>query len=331
MKPLNKNLLLNAIGWFRPWFRQQVVGSLESQFPNYPLPNEVVRILEQTEELNNFIAKMPEKVDRGSSLFTFHALDLFKQIILRYRRFRAGETERLTEKTLNPEIAVTLEKDLNSLDGLASEEEFKNIPHRPLPKLKDFLPIQYIETVIAPFEPRQYDEKFHILQAPNLFLPDLDYLRAKCEDRDTSLAVAFMDIDDFKQFNSKYTETNVDRNLLRPFMRTVEAHVFHHGYAYRQGGDEFLLLVPSVSRTLAFSFLDELRCKLAELSYSEIEEKTTVSIGVCIVEPDCPLTDRELRDRANQAEKFAKHQRKNCIATYDGPRLIAEELRVVKP
>ncbi len=99
--------------------------------------------------------------------------------------------------------------------------------------------------------------------------------------------------------------------------------------------DQFIfaqtLIIPSLSRPLAIAFLDELRFKLAELDYPEIKEKTTVSIGLCIAEPDGPQTDRELRDRASEAKKFAKLQGRNCIATYDGPRFISQELRVVKP
>jgi hypothetical protein len=49
------------------------------------------------------------------------------------------------------------------------------------------------------------------------------------------------------------------------------------------------------------------------------------------VEADCSLTDRELRDRASLAKKFAKDQGRNCIATYKGPRLIQQELEVVRP
>jgi len=183
----------------------------------------------------------------------------------------------------------------------------------------------------VPFPARQHDEKFHILQAPHLFFPDLAYFRAKCEDRDRPLAITFVDIDDFKAFNTKHTETKVDRNLLPRFMQTIEAHVFHHGFAYRQGGDEYLVLLPSLSKALAIAFLDELRRELAELEYPEIQDKATVSIGLCIVESDCPFTDRELLDRASRAKKFAKDSGKNCIATYEGPRFIAQELHVVKP
>jgi GGDEF domain-containing protein len=114
-------------------------------------------------------------------------------------------------------------------------------------------------------------------------------------------------------------------------MQTIEAHVFHHGYAYRQGGDEYLILVPSLSSLMANAFLDELRCELANLEYPDIQGRTTASIGLCVVDPDCPLTDRELRERAGQAKQFAKHHGKNCIATFKGPRFTADELIVVSP
>jgi GGDEF domain-containing protein len=112
--------------------------------------------------------------------------------------------------------------------------------------------------------------------------------------------------------------------------KTIEGHVYHHGFAYRQGGDEYLMLVPSLSRALAILFVDELRCKLAALTYPDIPELTTVSVGLCIVEPDSPLTDRELLDRANSAKKFAKSHGKNCIATYKDSRLWSADLEIIK-
>ena len=123
----------------------------------------------------------------------------------------------------------------------------------------------------------------------------------------------------------------MDRNLLPRFLQAVEAHVYHHGYAYQEGGDEVMILIPSMSRQLSVKFLDELRCKLSALEYQDIKEKTTVSIGVCVVEPDCSLTDRELRDRASLAKQHAKDSGRNRIATYKGPRLIKPELEVVEP
>lgn len=312
---------------------------IESQFPGYPVPREVQAILREADGALQAIGAAPGEsipVAQMASMLATSAENhprVFKQAILLFRRARAAWTEELTEKTVQPALADSLEEDVKVLDALVNDESFKQIAPLRLPRLKDYLPVQFIEattTSQAPLLPRQYDEKFHILQAPSLFLPDLAHFRDRCEDRETALAIAFLDIDGFKGFNTTYSDTKVDRNVLPRFMQAMEAQVFHHGYAYRQGGDEYLLLIPSLSKPLAVAFLDELRQKLAALNYPEIVERTTVSIGMCVVEPDCPLTDRELRDRAVHAKNFAKANGKNCLATYDGSEFVAAELRVVK-
>jgi diguanylate cyclase (GGDEF)-like protein len=337
---VKKGLLQNCLNWFQPDFRQSVVSLIESQFPNYPLPSEVQSVLDCWENIRRLV-EMEKSVSvdlarffQDKSACPPEYLPLLKQIILRYRRWRAAHTEGLREKTFHPELTQTLDEEINTLDAIVQADWFEKIDPLKLPLSKDFLPIQYIEQssfTQIDLAPRQYDEKFHILQAPALFLPDLAYFRAKCAVRDAPLTIAFLDIDDFRRFNTSYSETKVDRNLLPRFMQTLEAHFYYHGFAYRQGGDEYLILLPSLSKPLAISFLDELRVKLAELKYPDIDDSTTVSIGVCIAGPDCPLTDRELRDRANQAKKFAKDHGKNCIATYEGLRFVPKELRVVRP
>jgi diguanylate cyclase (GGDEF)-like protein len=337
---VKKALLQNCLSWFQVNFRQSIVSLVETPFPNFALPSEIQSVLERWEQIGQLIEGTPsESVDLAALFASPSAAGvgntpLFKQILLRYRRQQAARTEGYREKTFHAEIIQTLEEAINALDAVVGTDWFQEVEPLRLPRAKDFLPIQYIEQSAmgqSELAPRQYDEKFHILQAPTLFLPDLACFRGKCEVRDAPLTVAFLDIDDFKGFNSAHGETKVDRNLLPRFMQTLEAHVYHHGFAYRQGGDEYLVLLPSLSKALALAFLDELRCKLAALQYPDIGGAPTVSIGMCCAEPDCPLTDRELRDRANHAKKFAKDHGKNRIATYEGPRLVPEDLRVVRP
>lgn len=335
---LKRPLIENALRWFLPHFRQQLVTPIESEFPNWPLTREIQEILDRAAAIERAIQGWPGSETLWEPLFETLSRDdrslppLFKRIILLYRRHRAAETERLTEKTFHLELTDQLAQDVKALDALTATESFARLEEPRLPRLKDFLPVQYIEAAVSQLAlpPRQHDEKFHILQAPQLFLLDMAHFRAKCEDRDTPLAIAFLDIDDFKPFNTRYKEITVDRNLLPRFMQTIESHVFHHGFAYRQGGDEYLILVPSFSRPLSIAFVDELRRKLADLSYPDIAEKTTVSIGLCIVHPECALTDRELLDRANRAKEFAKQKGKNRIVTYSGVRFVEDELEVVQ-
>jgi diguanylate cyclase (GGDEF)-like protein len=319
---LKKRLLQSCLGWFLPHLNEKLLGPLQSQFPNFPLPKKIEAIQRRSEEIQKTIEKPGEQLidlvdlverewggDRNIGL-------LFKQMLLLYRRVRATYVEGLLVKSFDPEMTAALRQEIDELDAAVNQSWFRTLDDRRIPKLKDILPLQLIEEWggSAPLPARAYDEKFRILYAPTLFLQDLAYFRSKCEARDVPVAVVFLDIDHFKSFNEKYSETLIDRNVLPRFMQTIEAHVYHHGYAYRQGGDEYLNLLPSLSKTLAVAFLDELRQKLAELEYPEISEKTTVSIGLCIAQPDSPFTDRELLERANQAKKEAKKTR-NCIVS----------------
>src|SRR4051794_24856422 len=102
---LDKTLLENALRWFQPEFRQRLVVPLEGQFPNYPLPQEIQSVLQDTETMLHDIGAWPG--DRGPAAQVVERLSateanrhpLFKQILLRYRRWRAAHTEDLTEKT----------------------------------------------------------------------------------------------------------------------------------------------------------------------------------------------------------------------------------------
>jgi diguanylate cyclase (GGDEF)-like protein len=334
-------LLKNCLNWFLPEFNKSVVNPLEAQFPNYPLPATVRQIPGSAEQIIGLIQhqiEVPGRIDIKQFVQENLAdpptwRPLFKQAVLLYRRHLATYVEDLLARTFHLELTAALRHDLDALNVLCQQDWFQAIASVPLPRLSDYLSVQFIEeSSQAPTRaPREYDEKFHILQAPTLFLRDLAYFRAKCEVRDVPVAIAFLDIDDFKRFNSKYTEPVVDRNLLPRFMLALEAHVYQHGFAYRQGGDEYLVILPSMSKPLAITFFDDLRTKVAALDYPQIDGSTTVSIGVCIAESGCPLTDRELRDLASRAKKFAKDNGKNCIATFDGLRLSDDELRVVSP
>ncbi len=336
---LKLQILKTCLDNFKGHFNQTVTFLIQSALGSFITPEKVDTVNRYINDIQGSLGDVAgDGPDAGQFMQDLHRRDpvvgqVLKQAVLYYRRDKATYTETLLEKTFHPELSATIEKEIKTLDALTSQDWFQAIPTFRLPRPTDYLSIQFVEesTEQRKIPDRRYDEKFHILQAPSLFLPDLAYFRAKCEVRNAPLTIAFLDIDDFKSFNTKNSETKVDRNLLPLFMQTIEAHLYHHGFAYRQGGDEYLILLPSLSKQFALDFLDELRRKLAELQYPEIDGSTTVSIGVCVVGPDCPLTDRELRDRANQAKNYAKKEGKNRLATYYGPRFVPEELRAVQP
>ena len=206
------------------------------------------------------------------------------------------------------------------------------MPEYP-PSLHELLTLERIEklSLDAPLPERQYDEKFHLLQAPSLLLPDLHYYRGKCGVRDIPVAIAFMDIDKFKDFNSAVGHTNVNRHVLPVFMRAMEAHIYGHGYAYRMSGDEYALLLPNAGADLTMSFVNGLRKRVAALRFVGTDKTVVLSIGICVADRDCFLTDEELQQKAEQAMDFAKTQGRDRVAGYAGKLFDESELRILTP
>jgi diguanylate cyclase (GGDEF)-like protein len=252
---------------------------------------------------------------------------LMKLIILTERRKLAVEVESRRAKTGNPYVADSLDALLNCFGVWMEEKWIQKTEALTMPRLSEYFTLEELEKVRQEqhiqLEPRKYDEKFGILQAPTLLYPDLVYYRGACSDRGIPLALAYVDIDRFKDLNTKYGHHIVDRDVLPVFMRALEAFVFSSGYAYRFGGDEYAVLIPNGRR--AAGAFEELCKNQHSLSYSGIEEKTTVSVGVCVIDPDSFLTERETIERANRAMIHAK-SRRNSVATYKGSMLRDEDL-----
>ena len=86
---------------------------------------------------------------------------------------------------------------------------------------------------------------------------------------------------------------------------------------YRMSGDEYALM-PNADRELALAFLSGLRKRVAALTYLGTEKRITLSVGLCIADRDCFLTDEELLERGERAMAFEKEKGRNRIAGYTG-------------
>jgi hypothetical protein len=126
-------------------------------------------------------------------------LPLLKCIILENRRYEAERVERAIAKTHNADLIKKFESELTPYDDLLQLPWLREVSPHKLPRVADFLSVQIIASQANGQRPvREYDEKFHILQAPKLILEDLRYYRSLCGTRDVSVTVAYIDIDDFK-------------------------------------------------------------------------------------------------------------------------------------
>lgn len=318
--------------------KKNIVVKLQAQI-GYKLPSELDSVLGRLSALIQLLKKRnQEEGGREIAIREEHAVPeefgpIIKRVVLHQRRIVASRLEEPLSKTFHPELIGNLEKELEPIRRLMEAPWFLETQALRVPHLTEFLAIKFVEELdksSLTLEKREYDEKFHILQTPSLFPKDLRYFREKCELRSNGLMVAYLDVDDFKAFNTRYGETRVDRDILPRFMELMETHLYTHGYGYRYGGDEYIMLLPNMSLNMGVGFIKEFQQKLRMIAYRGIAEKTTVSIGALFVGADCFLTEREIEDRANRAKNFAKKNGKNCIATYRGGYYTDAELAVVK-
>jgi diguanylate cyclase (GGDEF)-like protein len=114
-------------------------------------------------------------------------------------------------------------------------------------------------------------------------------------------------------------------------MRSVEAHIYGHGYAYRMSGDEYALLMPNADADLAMAFVSGIRKRVAALRFLGTDKTITLSVGLCVADRDCFLTDEELLQKAEQAMNFAKNEGRDRVAGYAGTLFDESELRVLTP
>src|SRR5258708_31321049 len=222
-------------------------------------PAEISSLYGNCQQLQEEIDRLSWSGNRVAHAIGEKWLPLIKAALLTSRRQLASQLEVVRGKTFHPKLIDSLDAQLKPFDELMKAEWFHETDALTRPKLSDFVALEHVEaSQQTKLDPRAYDEKFHILAAPTLLLPDLAYYRETCGFRGTTFALAYMDIDNFKQFNTDYGETKVDRDLLSKFMATLEAFVFGRGHAYRQGGDEYVVLLPSLDKTTAVTTLSAL-------------------------------------------------------------------------
>jgi diguanylate cyclase (GGDEF)-like protein len=334
---------VNRIRHYINWFHKQVIhglsGIIADEVRHFSSPSEIAEVEDQADRLLETFER--KNAFHNTVELPDDLIPIFKRMMIDVRHSEVAQIESYKERTHNPELLETLDERLKPINELMEQTWLKEARPTRIPLLTEYISLQRVEEIKgshATLEERIFDQKFHILQAPGLIIDDLKYYRDKCEMRGTAVVVAFIDIDDFKKnFNERYGEIAVDRRVLPVLMAKLEAHVFNHGYAYRHGGDEFVLILPNMTFDMAVVFLDIIRRDIADLRYPGIEGGATISIGFVYIDSNCFLTNREVVEKANKAKKFAKGEDenkgegKNRIATFGGLQFDEKELYIVNP
>ncbi len=135
-----------------------------------------------------------------------------------------------------------------------------------------------------------------------------------------AVALAVLDLDRFKDFNDRFGHLAGDRLLIAMGERLCEC-VRATDLAVRFGGEEFVLLLPEISREEAYRCCERTRAAVADIRIPGVECGTTVSIGLAVHEPGPHQTPgaAALLRAADAALYRAKEAGRNCVTVAEGP------------
>jgi diguanylate cyclase (GGDEF)-like protein len=128
-------------------------------------------------------------------------------------------------------------------------------------------------------------------------------------------SVIFIDLDHFKGVNDQHGHL-VGSKLLWMIGDAIKGHLRMIDYAFRYGGDEFVVLLPQTSKENALMVVRRVRDLLVNRTYFTEEKmniKVTASFGVASFPVD-GRTRKELLRKADEAMYLVKNSTRNNIA-----------------
>jgi diguanylate cyclase (GGDEF)-like protein len=139
---------------------------------------------------------------------------------------------------------------------------------------------------------------------------------AEAERSGQPLSIIFLDIDNFKSYNSRYghvTANIVIQGLAKLLLKSIRSF----DIPCRWGGEEFVILMPNMTLENLRKRVEQLRVDVEKMQLKDgdrILENITASFGIAVSEPG--ITVKDLLNRANQAMLEAKRTGKNRVREY---------------
>lgn len=138
------------------------------------------------------------------------------------------------------------------------------------------------------------------------------------KNKDGSLALIIISLDDFKLYNQLYGVKQGD-SALKAIADVIKASIGQQGYIARYSGKEFAILLPGYDVFTSKKLSESMRDQIAMIGKSNDEYRykaITISVGISVA-PFGATNVKELLDNADQAVYQVKRKGKNAIKVFD--------------
>lgn len=127
-------------------------------------------------------------------------------------------------------------------------------------------------------------------------------------------SVLFLDLDNFKYVNDEHGHKTGD-DVIREALRAVEKVVGSQGELFHRSGDEMIVLLPNLNKSVAQAVAESIRVTIEQTNFPVVGQgRITTTIGLASF-PDTCARWEELLTIADQAAMRAKKTTKNRIVS----------------
>lgn len=135
-----------------------------------------------------------------------------------------------------------------------------------------------------------------------------------------SIAVLYIDIDNFKAYNDRYGHQSGDTCLIAVALAIRDSAQRGSDLCARYGGEEFVVLLPQTTQEPALAVAERVRLAVEQLALPHQASKTapvvTVSVGVASLMPTPDMSPAQLLEQADQALYTAKNSGRNQVQAF---------------
>jgi diguanylate cyclase (GGDEF)-like protein len=151
------------------------------------------------------------------------------------------------------------------------------------------------------------------------FQETLDKEMQRAEQEDFTLSLLLLDLDHFKQYNDRWGHTEGDAELRRVAAQVLKT-IRSTDTAFRYGGEELTVLLPSCPKAQAVRIAEKIRLAVRTGTQrpGRFGGRTTVSIGVATF-PEDGRVARGFVDTADAALYMAKAQGRDRVVAAGQP------------